>query len=64
MAMTRRMFGTGLVASLAALLTGAWRVGYKSARARVAAVLRRGGFPGTLRPMDENEVRRPAEWRG
>jgi len=64
MELTRRKFGMTLVASFAAMLTGAWRKGSETARARFMAVLRRGGFPGRLRPMDEDEVGKPARWRG
>ena len=64
MEVTRRKFGTTLVASFAALLAGAWRVGSAAAHARWLAVLRRGGFPGRLRPMAESEVKSPAKWRG
>ena len=64
MELTRRDFCTTLVTSVAALLTGAWRAGSEAARARWMAVLRRGGFPGRLRPMEEAEVRTPAKWHG
>lgn len=64
MEVTRRTFGMMLAASLAALLAGVWRAGSAAARARWMAVVRRGGFPGRLRPMDWKKAGRPARWRG
>ena len=64
MGVTRRSFCTTLVASIAAVPAGAWRVGSEAAHARWLAVLRRGGFPGRLRPMEESEVKSPAKWGG
>jgi len=63
MELTRRRFGAVIAASLAALATGAWRLGSLAARAcRTAAC--GAGFPGRLRRLDENEIRRPARWLG
>lgn len=64
MELTRRTFGRMLIGATAAVLAGLWHVAKKSGPVRFVMAIKGRRFPGTLRPLDDAAVRKPAQWSG
>ena len=61
--MTRRQFGSCLLASSAAMLVGAWRYG-NVLRVRFVRAAKGTVFPGRLVPFDSEQAGKPGPWLG
>ena len=64
MELTRRSFGRKTMAALVAVLCGAWHSFARAAPARWLRAVKHKTYPGKVRPLDHQSVRKPGGWLG
>ena len=64
MELTRRQFGLWLLASGAAILTGARTLGEIAGNTRFVRAVKAKMFPGKVVPFDPEEAGKPGKWSG